>query len=107
MFKNFENTYHKLCNYIIFLIIIFFSYNNFSIQDDFLLIIVFLYLKDLIYGNIFINDIFLKNYELLKNKKEFFCLLYGSSYILLFSFFIIIFFFQLFLDLFLLNNLFK
>jgi len=105
MFKNFENTYYKLCNYIIFLIIIFFSYNDFSIQDDFLLIIVFLYLKDLIYGNIFINDLFLKNYELLKNKKEFFCLLYRSSYILLFSFFVIIFFFQLFLDLFLLNNL--
>jgi hypothetical protein len=105
MFKNFENTYHKLCNYIIFFIIYFFLYNDFSIQDNFLIIIVFLYLKDLIYSNIFINDLFLKNYELLKSKKEFFCLVYRSSYILLFSFFVIIFFFQLFLDLFLLNNL--
>ena len=86
-FKNFE---YNFFNYFIITIIIYFSYNNNFSSEDFLQTILFLYLKDIIFTNPYINNLFIENYMTLKSKKNFFKLIFETSYSILIFYIIIL-----------------
>jgi hypothetical protein len=98
MVKNFEKIFYKFYNYPIFLIIFFLYSSDYNISENFLVIIIFLYLRDICFNNIFISELFLKNFKLLKDNTEFFCLIYKSSIILLIGCFFIITLLKIFSD---------
>jgi hypothetical protein len=94
--KNFEKIFYKFFNYLLLLFIYFAYTQSFSINENFLAILIFIYLKDICLGNNFTSNFFKNDYKFLKRKVEFFYIIHRSAIILLISFFTIIMLLKIF-----------
>ena len=98
MEKIFENSYYKLYSYLVLITIFLFSVENNSLNYNFHSLIIFLYSRDLILTNNYLNKLFVRSFKFVKKKNDFLNWICELSYILLLFFYVLIFILYVFLD---------